>query len=374
MEKEKCLRSKRKRLPFNSTPEHYSSVGTGGGARRAPLLPRPRAERCPHGTGKRRPPRAAGGAQGGRHPPPPGLLLATPAGALPFPEGSPHARPHRAAGGPAPTRGRGEGGSPQRSRPGRSRAPTPPAGRPRAPPPPAATPDRPASVRPPAPRPHPPCTGSGPPGCPRGPAAVAGRGLQAQPRRRPALPRPPGPARRRCLSRCRPPPGSLGPPPPAAPRRPGARLPQAVAGGGVGCISPGYIAAPGCGEGSGMRNRLGCQRHTSGRAGGGAGPRGGERRAGVGPAGGPGTPGTPGPAAPLPPVLRCAPARPVPLCAEPAAPRPSRDAEERGRSSRIPGPAALGPYHRHIPWAAGTARGYQVGTREQPRDRGLPDN
>lgn len=53
----------------------------------------------------------------------------------------------------------------------------------------------------------------------------------------------------------------------AAPRRAAARLPQAVAGGGVGCISPGYIAAPGCGEGSGMRNRPGCQRHTSGRAG-----------------------------------------------------------------------------------------------------------
>lgn len=200
-----------------------------------------------------------------------------------------------------------------RSAPGPAAAVPPP--RPRAapglrrPPPPPA---RPASLRPRRAAPAPTVHGE------RAAGVTAGPGRRGRARAAGSAPPPPGAAP---TPGPRPPPVSVpvpaaaGAPRPAAPRRPGARLPQAVAGGGVGCISPGYIAAPGCGEGSGMRNRLGCQRHTSGRAGGGAGPRGGERRAGVGPAGGTGTPGTPAPRHPRP--RRAAAPQPA-LCPGPA--------------------------------------------------------
>lgn len=74
--------------------------------------------------------------------------------------------------------------------------------------------------------------------------------------------------------------------PATAPRRPGTRLPQAVAGSEVGCISPDYIAAPGLrgGVGNAEPARLPAP-HV--RKGGGGGPRGGERRGGVGTAGAP---------------------------------------------------------------------------------------
>lgn len=214
----------------HSTPRLSATAqpAPGGGARGAPLLPRARAGRAVRAApGERRPRPAAGGARRGPAPgAPEGCSSPPPRQLYPFSEGGPHARPGRASGGRRPRSDpHPEGGWIPAALPARPQPCPHPA---RGPPPGSAAPRPPRPARRPsaraAPRPHPPCTGSGPPGCPRGPAAGAGRGLQAQPRRRPALPRPPGPARRRCRSRCRPPPGRLGPPPPAAPVRASRRL------------------------------------------------------------------------------------------------------------------------------------------------------
>lgn len=144
---------------------------------------------------------------------------------------------------------------------------------------------------------------AGGPGCrgargarPQGPGAGCRLSLAASAARLRGAAPTPGP-RRVPMS---PVPAAAGAPWPAAaaPHRPGACLPQAVAGGGVGCISPGYIAAPGLRGGVGNAEPAGLPApHV--REGGGARPRGGERRAGVGPAGAP-APRTPAPRAPQP--------------------------------------------------------------------------
>lgn len=338
----------------HSTPRLSATAqpAPGGGARGAPLLPRARAGRAVRAApGERRPRPAAGGARRGPAPgAPEGCSSPPPRQLYPFSEGGPHARPGRASGGrrprsdPHPEGGWIPAALPARPQPCPHPARGPPPGSAAPRPPPA----RPASLRPRRAAPAPTVHGERAAGVPAGP------GRRGRARAAGSAPPPPGAAP---TPGPRPPPVSVpvpaaaGAPRPAAPRRPGARLPQAVAGGGVGCISPGYIAAPGCGEGSGMRNRLGCQRHTSGRAGGGAGPRGGERRAGVGPAGGTGTPGTPGTPAPPAPPRRCPPTRAVPRpgpccpawCRPPRAPSGMKRSRDEAEGLTAPRPRCFGP-------------------------------
>lgn len=232
----------------------------------------------------------------------------------------------------------------------------------------------------PRPRPHPPCRGTGLPGCPRGPAAGCRLSPAASAARRCPDPRAPpgadvgadvGAGRHRGALALRPPPPRCAPPAGCGGRRGGLHQPRLYSGpglrGGVGNAEPVGLPAP----------------HV--REGGGAGLRGGECRAGVGPAGHrhpdiprtgishstaqhpcnlhPGTPHQPPldtpapsqPAAPAPPDPSAPqrtgtshPPRPgagsirAPICATPpphlSAPRPPRTTRPGGGQPRRPGP------------------------------------